>query len=92
MAGSSNTDVDLDGSALLFRDEECTADPDDDFLVIQRASNAVSIIYNDLFRIPGLNSLIICQETTTSKSFVMFVIWLLLFSSVQFNLFDIIES
>ena len=30
-------------------DEECTADPDDDFLVIQRASNAVSIIYNDLF-------------------------------------------
>ena len=49
MAGSSNTDVDLDGSALLFPDEECIADPDDDFLVIQRASNAVSIIYNDLF-------------------------------------------
>ena len=49
MAGSSNTDVDLDGSALLFPDEECIADPDDDFLVIQRATNAVSIIYNDLF-------------------------------------------
>ena len=49
MAGSSNTDVDLDGSALLFPDEECIADPDDDFLVIQRARNAVSIIYNDLF-------------------------------------------
>ena len=49
MAGSSNTDIDLDGSALLFPDEECIADPDDDFLVIQRATNAVSIIYNDLF-------------------------------------------
>ena len=49
MAGSSNTDVDLDGFALLFPDEECLADPDDDFLVIQRAANAVSIIYNDLF-------------------------------------------
>ena len=49
MAGSSNTDVDLDGSALLFPDEECIADPDDVFLVIQRATNAVSIIYNDLF-------------------------------------------
>ena len=49
MAGSSNTDVDLVGSALVFPDEECIADPDDDFLVIQRASNAVSIIYNDLF-------------------------------------------
>ena len=49
MAGSSNTDVDLDGSALLFPDEECVADPDDDFLVIQRNTNAVSIIYNDLF-------------------------------------------
>ena len=49
MAGSSNTDVDLDGSALLFPDEECTADLDDDFLVIQIPSNAVSIIYNDLF-------------------------------------------
>ena len=49
MAGSSNTDVDLDGSALLFPDEECLAAPDDDFLVIQRATNAVSIIYNDLF-------------------------------------------
>ena len=49
MAGSSNTDVDLDGSALLFPDEECKADSDDDFLVIQRATNAVSIIYNDLF-------------------------------------------
>ena len=49
MAGSSNTNVDLDGSALLFPDEECIADPDDDFLVIQRATNAVSIIYNDLF-------------------------------------------
>ena len=49
MAGSSNTDVNLEGSALLFPDEECIADPDDDFLVIQRATNAVSIIYNDLF-------------------------------------------
>ena len=49
MAESSNTDVDLNGSALLFPDEECIADPDDDFLVIQRATNAVSIIYNDLF-------------------------------------------
>ena len=49
MAGSSNTDVDLDGSALLFPDEKCIADPDDDFLIIQRATNAVSIIYNDLF-------------------------------------------
>ena len=49
MAGSSNTDVDIDGSALLFTDEECIADPDDDFLVIQRATYAVSIIYNDLF-------------------------------------------
>ena len=49
MAGSSNTDVDLDGSALLFPDEECIVDPDDVFLVIQRATNAVSIIYNDLF-------------------------------------------
>ena len=44
-----DTDVDLVGSALLFPDEECIADPDDDFLVIQRATNAVSIIYNDLF-------------------------------------------
>ena len=49
LAGSSYTDVDLDGSALLFPDEECIADPDDVFLVIQRATNAVSIIYNDLF-------------------------------------------
>ena len=49
MAGSSNTDVDLDGSALLFPDEECIADPDDIFWVIQRTTNAVSIIYNDLF-------------------------------------------
>ena len=49
MAGSSNTDVDLDGSPLLFPDEECIADPDNDFLVIQRATNVVSIIYNDLF-------------------------------------------
>ena len=49
MAGSSNTDFDLDDSALLFPDEECIADPDDDFLVIQRTSNAVSIIYNNLF-------------------------------------------
>ena len=48
LAGSSNTDVDLDGSALLFPDEECIADPGD-VLVIQRATNAVSIIYNDLF-------------------------------------------
>ena len=49
MAGSSNTDVDFVGSALLFPDEECIADHDDDFLVIQRATNAVSIIDNDLF-------------------------------------------
>ena len=49
MARSSNTDVDLVGSALLFPDEECIADPDDDFLVIQRATNAVSINYDDLF-------------------------------------------
>ena len=49
MAGSLNTDIDLNGSALLFPDEECTDDPDDDFLVIQRASNVVSIIYNGLF-------------------------------------------
>ena len=49
MAGSSNTDVDLDGSALLFPDEEFIADPDDVFLVTQRATNVVSIIYNDLF-------------------------------------------
>ena len=78
MAGSSNTDVDLDGSALLFPDEECTADPDDDFLVIQRASNAVSIIYNDLFSYSRSEFINYLSETTTSKSFVMFVIWLFL--------------
>ena len=49
MAGSSNSDVDLYGSALLFPDEECIADPDNVFLAIQRATNAVSIIYNGLF-------------------------------------------
>ena len=79
MAGSSNTDVELDGSALLFPDEEGTAEPDDDFLVIQRASNAVSIIYNDLFsysRSEFINYL--SENYDISKSFVMFVIWLFL--------------